>query len=88
VFLHCDLISRRTTDVPSDVLYSFSTLGLEVSNPFEKEPYRLEWHPVNTSMINSIRIWVTGGSSYRVGGSGAVLFKLRQNRTNSITTPI
>ena len=61
VFLHCDLISRRTTDVPSDVLYSFSTLRLEVSHPFEKEPYRLEWHPVNTSMINSIRIWVTGG---------------------------
>ena len=28
VFLHCDLISRRANDVPSDVLYSFSTTGL------------------------------------------------------------
>ena len=61
VFLHCDLIRRRANDIPSDVLYSFSTSGLEVSHPFEKEPYRLEWHPVNTSMINSIRIWVTDG---------------------------
>ena len=56
VFLHCDLISRRANDVPSDVLYSFSTTGLQVSYPFQKEPYRLEWHPVNKSEINSIRI--------------------------------
>ena len=42
VFLHCDLISRRANDVPSDVLYSFSIPGLQVSHPFEKEPYRLE----------------------------------------------
>ena len=61
VFLHCDLISRRANDVSSDVLYSFSTTGVEVSHPFEKEPYRLEWHPVNKSMIDSIRIWVTDG---------------------------
>ena len=61
VFLHCDLISRRVNDVPSDVLYSFSTTGLQVSSSFQKEPYRLEWHPVNKSEINSIRIWVTDG---------------------------
>ena len=61
MFLHCDLISRRANDVSSDVLHSFSTTGVEVSHPFEKEPHRLEWHPVNTSMINSIRIWVTDG---------------------------
>jgi len=61
VFLHCDLISRQANDVPSDVLYSVSTPGLRVSYPFKEEPYRLEWHPVNTSMINSIRIWVTDG---------------------------
>ena len=61
VFLHCDLISRRANDVPSDVLYSFSTTGLQVSYLFQKEPYRLEWHPVNKSEINSIRIWVTDG---------------------------
>jgi len=56
VFLHCNLISRRANDVPSDVLYSFSTTGFQVSYPFQKEPYRLEWHPVNKSEINSIRI--------------------------------
>ena len=56
VFLHCDVISRRANDVPSDFLYSFSTTGLQVSYPFQKEPYRLEWHPVNKSEINSIRI--------------------------------
>ena len=61
VFLQCDLIRRRANDVPSDVLYSFSTTGLQVSYPFQKEPYRLEWHPVNKSEINSIRIWVTDG---------------------------
>ena len=61
VFLHCDLITRRANDVPSDVLYSFSTTGLQVSYPFEKEPYRLEWHPVNKSEINAIRIWVRDG---------------------------
>ena len=42
VFLYCDLITRRANDVPSDVLYSFSTTGLQVSYPFQKEPYRLE----------------------------------------------
>ena len=61
VFLHCDLISRRANDVPSGVLYSFSTTGLQVSYTFQKEPYRLEWYPVNESEINSIRIWVTEG---------------------------
>jgi len=49
VFLHCDLISRRANNVPSNVLYIFSTTGLQVSYPFQKEPYRLEWLPVNKS---------------------------------------
>jgi len=61
VFLHCYLISRRANDVPSDVLYSFSTTGLQLSYLFQKEPYQLEWHPVNKSEVNSIRIWVTDG---------------------------
>ena len=52
VFLHSDLISRRANDVASDVLYSFSTTGLQASYPFQKEPYWLEWHPVNKSDIN------------------------------------
>ena len=61
VYLHCDLISRRTNSVPSDVLYSFSTSDLRVSYPFRKEPRRLEWQPVNKSFINEIRVWVTDG---------------------------
>ena len=61
MYLHCDLITRRTNNVPSDVLYSFSTTGLQVSCPFQKEPRRLNWHPVNKSYINEIRVWVTDG---------------------------
>jgi len=61
VFLHCDLITRQTNNVPSDVLYSFSTTGLQVSYPFQKEPRWHEWQPVNKSIINEIRVWVTDG---------------------------
>ena len=61
VYLHCDLISRLANNVPSDVLYSFSTSDLQVSYPFQKEPRRLEWQPVNKSYINAIRVWVTDG---------------------------
>ena len=61
VFLHCDLISRRVNDVENDALYSFSSTNLQVSYPFKEEPYRLECHPVNKSMINSVRVRVTDG---------------------------
>ena len=61
VYLHCDLITRRTNNVSSDVLYSFSTSDLRVSYPFQKEPRRLKWQPVNKSSINEIRVWVTDG---------------------------
>ena len=61
VYLYCDLISRQTNNVPSDLLYSFSTADLRVSYPFRKEPRRLEWQPVNKSSINEIRVWVTDG---------------------------
>ena len=61
VYLHCDLITRRTTNVPSDVLYSFSTSDLQVSYPFRIEPFRLEWQSVNKSSIDKIRVWVTDG---------------------------
>ena len=56
-----DLTSRRANYVSSDALYSFSTSGLEVSHPFQKEQHRLEWYPVNKSFMNSIRLWVTDG---------------------------
>ena len=61
VYLHCDLIPRRTNNVPSDVLYSFSTSDLQASYPFRKEPLRLEWQTVNKSYIDKIRVWVTDG---------------------------
>ena len=61
IYLHCDLISRRTNNISSDVLYSFSTADLHVSYPFHKEPRRLKWQPVNKSSINEIRVWVTDG---------------------------
>jgi len=61
VYLHCDLITRRSNNVPSDVLFSFSTIGLQVSYPFQNEPRRLKWQPVNKSHINEIRVWVTDG---------------------------
>ena len=61
VYLHCDLITRRTNNVPNDVLYSFSTTDLQVSCPFKIEPLRLEWQTVNKSYIYAIRVWVTDG---------------------------
>ena len=42
VFLYCDLITRQANDVGSNVLFSFSTVNLQVSYPFQKEAYRLE----------------------------------------------
>ena len=61
VYLHCDIISRKTNNIPNDVLYTFSTVDLHVSYPFSKEPRRIKWQPVNKSRIDSIRIWVTDG---------------------------
>ena len=45
----------------SDVLYSLSTVGRNVSYPFKEEPLRLEYQPVNKSTINSVRIRITDG---------------------------
>ena len=67
VYLHCDLITRRTNNVSTDVLYSFSTSDLRVSYPFRKEPRRLKWQPVNKSFINEIRVWVTDGKKQYPG---------------------
>ena len=61
VFLHCDLITRAANDVPSDVLFSFSTANLEVSYPFTKDTLCPKCHPVNKSRIDAVRIRVTGG---------------------------
>ena len=61
VFLHCDLISRRANDIENDVLYSISTVNLQVSYPFNENLYLLEYHPVNKTRIDSVRVWVTDG---------------------------
>ena len=61
MYLHCNLITRQTNNVPNDVLYSFSTTDLQVSYSFQKEPLRLECHPVNKGHIDEIRVWVTDG---------------------------
>ena len=53
--------AKQAKIAPSDVLYSFSTTDLQVSYPFQKEPLRLEWQPVNKSFIYAIRVWVTDG---------------------------
>ena len=63
VFLYCDLISRRVNNVENNVLYSFSITNFQVSYPFKKEPYRLEWHPLNKTLLNSVRVWITGGQN-------------------------
>ena len=65
VFIHCDLITRESNNVPKDVIYTFSTAMLRVSYPFEKEPLILNWHPVNKKNIDSVRIRVTDG----IGGA-------------------
>ena len=61
VFLHCDLVTRAVNDVASDVLYSLSTVDLQVSYPFKEAPRRLEYHPVNKTLIDSVGIRVTDG---------------------------
>lgn len=65
VFLHCDLITRRVNDVESNVLYSFSTTDFQVSYPFQKEPYRLEWHSLNKSQINAATSWTVTTWTWR-----------------------
>ena len=61
VFLHCDLITRQVSSVPSDVLYCFSTTALHAGYPFSKEPRRLQWHPVKRKEIYSITVRVIDG---------------------------
>lgn len=71
VFLHCDLITRRVNNVESSVLFSFATANVQVSYPFQTEPLRLEWQPVNKSQIYSIRVWVSDGRNNILDLNGA-----------------
>ena len=63
VFIHCDLICRVSNNIPSDVIYSFSTSNLQVSYPFEIKEQLLDWHPVDKKNIDSVNIRVTDGKS-------------------------
>ena len=65
MFIHCDLTTRESNNVPRDVIYTFSTAMLQVSYPFEKELLILNWHPENKKIIDSVRIRVTDG----IGGA-------------------
>ena len=56
--MHFDFITRDANDAESDVLYSLSTVCHNVSYPLKEEPLHLEFHPVNTSAVNSVRIWI------------------------------
>ena len=79
VYLHCDLITRQTNNVPSDVLYSFSTSDLQVSYPFRKEPLRLGWQTVNKSYIDKIRVWVTDGRNNILDLNGTDIAMIQLN---------
>ena len=70
VFVHCDLIKRMSNNVPSDVIYSFSTSNLLVSYPFEIKEQLLEWHPVKNNFIDSVNIRVTDGKGGILGFNG------------------
>ena len=59
VYFYCKLISRSVDNVGSDVLFALSTVNIQVSYPFKKEPKRLKWHPIYNKDIHSIRIYVT-----------------------------
>ena len=57
---HCSLISSSSVGgVDTDVLYQFSTSGLNKSYPFEREPRMKQYNEVNTKTITRIRIYFT-----------------------------
>ena len=61
IFIHCDLITRDVKNVGTDVMISLPTSTRRISESFSVEPRRLQWHPVNKSHIESIRVYVTDG---------------------------
>ena len=57
---HCSLISSSSVGgVDTDVLYQFSTSGLNKSYPFEREPRMKQYNEINTKTISKIRIYFT-----------------------------
>ena len=60
--IHCDLISDSLVDGDeTDILYTFGTNDLNPSYAFTKEPRRVQFNPVNKSVINTIRVYITDG---------------------------
>lgn len=70
VFIHRELITRQAHDVESDVLYSLSTVGYRVGWPFQEEALRPEFHPVNKSCIDAIRVRITDGRNNPLNPNG------------------
>ena len=68
---HCSLISSSSVGgADTDVLYQFSTSGLNKSYPFEREPRMKQYNEVNTKTITRIRIYFTDslGRSLNLNG--------------------
>ena len=61
IFIHCDLITRDVKNVGTDVSISLPTSTRQISESFSVEPRRLQWHSVNKSHIDTIRVYVTDG---------------------------
>ena len=61
IFIHCDLITRDVKNVGADVMISLPTSTRRISESFSVEPRRLQWHNVNKSQVDSIRVYVTDG---------------------------
>ena len=64
VFIHSDIVTRSVNDISSTVIFDFPTSHLVVSYPFKREPLHLEWHDVNRSYFDRIRVWVTDERGY------------------------
>ena len=86
VFIHCDLITRRANDVPSDVCFSLSTANFQVSYPIKAEPHRLKYQPVDKTRIDSARIRVTDGRNnplFLNGVNVALALVIREEKFSS-----
>ena len=61
ICIHTDLTSRNVTDMRGDLLFCFSVIsrGISRSYPIHIEPIWPSYIPVNKSIINSIRVYIT-----------------------------
>jgi len=70
--IHCDLISESRVDGDeTDIIYTFGTNDLQPSYAFTKEPTRIQYYPINRSIINTLRIYITDGKRRIIDLNGA-----------------